>query len=752
VSGSAVRSGQAFVEVGLRSKIKEGVRQIQNQLSAVSSGLRSFGSGLAAAGATATAAFGGIVAALAWPTKAAADLEQVRIQFEVMTGSASVAQGMLAEIQKFAAETPFEFPGLAKAAQTLLAYGVANERILPALKVLGDVSGGSQEKLERLSVAYGQVQAKGKLMAQEVNQMVESGFNPLQEISRTTGRSMGDLAKDMENGAISADMVTGAFLSATSEGGNFFRMMDKQSKTLLGRFGSLMDEINKALRPIGEELVKALKPVVEFAIALIKPIGAFITQNKQVATVIAAVAVAGTAVGIAMLTIGGTLVGLGAAVGGFAAALPAIVAGFGAIGTAIVPLLPVIAGVTLGVAALASLIYRVVDSAKQAGVLKEAFDGIAQTFGKLSSIASQTFSGIASALADGNITKAAAVLWAGLKVAFFTGAKASYDAFIWLFNNAGKLMLGFAKSIGTSLYNVFSQIPRLIKAAITGQESVVQILSAALTGNLGPMLQGQIESAQKELDSLTAKQSTTQSAKGAGRNPLSQPTGAQGPTDAQKAAAAAQEESKKTFDDRVKALREEAAEMRLGADAAELLKLRQQGLNDEQIRAIWQLQQQRNALQAQKKAQEEAKRKQEEAQKKADDQRKDLVERGKQMAEEVRTPFQVMRDKLAEINRLEAGGFVDKATAGLQREKAFGEFQQPMRDAMKSGRNNVAEINSQAAMDIVIRNQRTFGMGAGSPKKNPLEDYAREQRDYLKVIADQAGKGASGLTVKSRKI
>ncbi len=74
-----------------------------------------------------------------------------------------------------------------------------------------------------------------------------------------------------------------------------------------------------------------------------------------------------------------------------------------------------------------------------------------------------------------------------------------------------------------------------------------------------------------------------------------------------------------------------------------------------------------------------------------------------------------------------------------------------MRDAIKSGRNNVAEINSQAAMDIVLRNQRTFGMGAGTPKKNPLEDYARQQRDYLRIIAEQRG-GSTNVTVKTKKI
>ncbi len=213
MSGAAVRAGQAFVEVGLRSKVAEGVRRVQAELAAASAGFRTLGTSIAATGAGMTTAFTGLLAAIAWPTRLASNMEQLSVEFEVMTGSAEVAQNMLKSIQQFAAETPFDLPGLAKAAKTLLAYGVTNERILPSLRALGDVSGGNQEKLDRLAIAFGQTQSKGKLMAQEVNQMVENGFNPLQEISRTTGKSMNQLFKEMEAGEISAAMVAQAFES-----------------------------------------------------------------------------------------------------------------------------------------------------------------------------------------------------------------------------------------------------------------------------------------------------------------------------------------------------------------------------------------------------------------------------------------------------------------------------------------------------------------------------------------------------------
>jgi tape measure domain-containing protein len=185
-----------------------------------------------------------------------------------MLGSAEKAARMVADIKSFAAATPFETAGLAQAGKTLLAFGTESQKIVPTLKMLGDVAGGSQEKLGQLTLAFAQISSAGKLQGQDLLQLINAGFNPLQEISRTTGASMADLREQMEKGAISAQMVEDAFRSATSEGGRFFGNTAAQGKTFNGILSTLRDGIADLYRAFGEPVMLALKPILEEAQAL----------------------------------------------------------------------------------------------------------------------------------------------------------------------------------------------------------------------------------------------------------------------------------------------------------------------------------------------------------------------------------------------------------------------------------------------------------------------------------------------------
>src|SRR5690606_25401177 len=94
-------------------------------------------------------------------------------------------------------------------------------------KAIGDIAMGDANKMNSLTLAYSQMTSTGKLMGQDLLQMINAGFNPLNEISKKTGKSIGDLKKEMEQGKISANMVEKAFIGATSEGGQFYMMAEK---------------------------------------------------------------------------------------------------------------------------------------------------------------------------------------------------------------------------------------------------------------------------------------------------------------------------------------------------------------------------------------------------------------------------------------------------------------------------------------------------------------------------------------------
>lgn len=191
------------------------------------------------------------------------EMEQTRITFETMLGSAQKAKGMLFGLDEFSNATPFTNNAVRGNAQLLLNFGIAADKVIPSLKMLGDVSAGNKEKFDALSLAYAQVQSTGKLMGQDLLQMINAGFNPLNELSKQTGKSMAVLKDEMSKGAISADMVTQAFKGATSQGGMFFKMMEKQSQTVAGKISTLTGKSEMLLMKVGESMNKFYAPVID---------------------------------------------------------------------------------------------------------------------------------------------------------------------------------------------------------------------------------------------------------------------------------------------------------------------------------------------------------------------------------------------------------------------------------------------------------------------------------------------------------
>lgn len=198
---------------------------------------------------------------------AAMTIEGLTTDFEVMSGSAEKANNLLGEIAAFAKKTPFDKIGLSDAAKTLMAFGIESEKVLPTLKMLGDVSLGDQNKLNGLALVFGQIQSTGKLMGQDLLQLINQGFNPLTEISKKTGISVSDLKDAMAKGAISADMVTEAFKSATSAGGLFYNGLEKRSETLAGKISTLKDNFVTALQNMAEAFLPLLKAGTDMLVA-----------------------------------------------------------------------------------------------------------------------------------------------------------------------------------------------------------------------------------------------------------------------------------------------------------------------------------------------------------------------------------------------------------------------------------------------------------------------------------------------------
>lgn len=185
----------------------------------------------------------------------------VRAEFESMETSLKVLLGgnqkrlneIIGQIKEYALASPLNTKDMVGAVQMMTSFGIEAEKSIDFLKAIGDISMGDTGKFNSLALAFSQMSSAGKLMGQDLMQMVNAGFNPLEEIARKTGKSIGELKEEMSKGAISSKMVQDAFISATSAGGKFFGMSQEGAKTLNGQISMLQESFDMMFNEIGQK-------------------------------------------------------------------------------------------------------------------------------------------------------------------------------------------------------------------------------------------------------------------------------------------------------------------------------------------------------------------------------------------------------------------------------------------------------------------------------------------------------------------
>lgn len=197
-------------------------------------------------------------------------MESYETSLEAMLSSKEKADAMLGTFREMAATTPLTLGALAGGAKTMLGFGLASESIVPHLKAIGDISGGNAEKFNSLVLVFSQMSSLGKLVGQDLVQMINAGFNPLEEISRKTGKSIGVLKEEMSKGAISSKMVQDAFISVTQEGGRFNGMLEKQGQGLMGLQAQFQGAWETMLNNIGQGQEGVIREGYKLAIDLVK--------------------------------------------------------------------------------------------------------------------------------------------------------------------------------------------------------------------------------------------------------------------------------------------------------------------------------------------------------------------------------------------------------------------------------------------------------------------------------------------------
>lgn len=191
--------------------------------------------------------------------EARSKIESLEVSFTTLLNSSEKASSLVNQLKEYGAKTPYDTEGLAKAAQTMLSFGISYERVLPTLKQLGDVAMGNTDKMQRLALAFSQMSASGKVMKEDLNQMIDAGFNPLSVISKQTGESIGELLDKVSKGEISVEQIAQAFADATAQGGQFHDMAVNMSETVEGKISTLNDAIDETYAAIGKLIEPAVK-------------------------------------------------------------------------------------------------------------------------------------------------------------------------------------------------------------------------------------------------------------------------------------------------------------------------------------------------------------------------------------------------------------------------------------------------------------------------------------------------------------
>ena len=191
-----------------------------------------------------------------------ASMESYLTNFKVMLGNEELAAAKLSELRKMAASTPFALSDLTEGTQTLLQFGVAADDTTGVLKQLGDISLGNADKLQTLVRAYGKMSSAQKVTLENVNMMIDAGFNPLNQICDATGESMSDLYKRISDGRVSFEELQYAVKAATSEGGQFYNGMLEASQTFSGRMSTLKDNVAALTGELTSGLFAALGDLV----------------------------------------------------------------------------------------------------------------------------------------------------------------------------------------------------------------------------------------------------------------------------------------------------------------------------------------------------------------------------------------------------------------------------------------------------------------------------------------------------------
>lgn len=288
------------VIITAKDEASRSLSSIGSQLSDLKSNVQKSASMFAAVG-TAAGIMGKSV------VDAAGEMQATRTAFKVLIGDAALAEKTLKDLFTLEARTPFTIGNILQESKKLLAMGTEAKDLTKTLSMLGDIASGvGFEKLPQLTLAFGQIQAKGRLMGTELRQLTEAGFN----LADAMGVSSAKLDEMITNKEVGFEQVRAAFERVTAEGGRFNGLMAALAQTTPGRLSTLSSEFYKLKVAIGDALLPSVNMLIDRIIPLMGQIATWVGQNQMLVVTLAGIGVSMGVVGGSVLILMPILTGL----------------------------------------------------------------------------------------------------------------------------------------------------------------------------------------------------------------------------------------------------------------------------------------------------------------------------------------------------------------------------------------------------------------------------------------------------------
>lgn len=324
---------RAFVTIGATTD------QLNRDLEVAKTAVKSAISSMAVQVAGLSGALGGLGSMiLASGMAQAGQTEANTIKLETMLGSAQEAKKTIADLTKFAVDTPFEMPGIMSVAIQMATFGERGDEMIRTMEMMADVSQGNALDFQILGMVFNQVRGVGKLLTQDFRQLATRGMISMTDLAEHMGVSTAEATKAMSSGEISFDMFREVLMKMTQEGGRFENMAIKMSTSLIGLKSTLSDAVNILYRTIATPMVPYVKAVYAGLIEVTNALMDVVNKGGDMVGFMFAGATAANIMGAAVAGLVATMmvfgVSLSAVFGTFAMLTGAagIVAGITAIG------------------------------------------------------------------------------------------------------------------------------------------------------------------------------------------------------------------------------------------------------------------------------------------------------------------------------------------------------------------------------------------------------------------------------------